>query len=225
MSASTRAAARAASTCSSASGLAIDASFEEEAPPIQPMCICTPAGPTGWVYARKTAGHAVSGTLRWDGRSLDLAAIGARGHHDWSAGYMRRETFWNWGCLAGVVDGRVARHERVVRGQRDQLHRELFLARRPAAQARYRGLRLQSPRRHAAVAGRARTTAACISISSPRASTPNTSTPGSWPPTSTSSAAATAAGSRPRRASASASATCSATWRATMPSGKLLRET
>lgn len=90
-----------------AGGLAIDASFDETAPPIQPMYICTPAGPTGWVYARKTAGHAVSGTLRWAGRSLDLAAIGARGHHDWSAGYMRRETFWNWGCLAGVVAGRV----------------------------------------------------------------------------------------------------------------------
>ena len=90
-----------------ANGLAIDASFDEAAPAIEPMYICTPAGATGWVYARKTAGHAVAGTLRWDGRRVDLAAIGARGHHDWSAGYMRRETFWNWGCLAGVVDGRV----------------------------------------------------------------------------------------------------------------------
>jgi hypothetical protein len=90
-----------------ADGLAIDATFDETAPPSEPMCICTPAGATGWVYARKTAGHTVAGTLHWDGRSLDLATIGARGHHDWSAGYMRRHTFWNWGCLAGVVDGRV----------------------------------------------------------------------------------------------------------------------
>ena len=90
-----------------ADGLAIDAVFDEADPPIQPMYICTPAGATGWVYARKTAGHTVSGTLRWDGRSVDLAAVGARGHHDWSAGYMRRETFWNWGCLAGVAGGRV----------------------------------------------------------------------------------------------------------------------
>jgi len=90
------------------SGLAIDATFSEAAPSIQPMCICTPAGATGWVYARKTAGHAVSGTLRWEGRTFDLAAIGARGHHDWSAGYMRRHTFWNWGCLAGrTADGRI----------------------------------------------------------------------------------------------------------------------
>ena len=91
------------------SGVAIDAVFSEEDPPLQPMFICTPAGATGWVYARKTAGHALSGTLRWEGRTFDLAAIGARGHHDWSAGYMRRHTFWNWGCLAGrTADGRVA---------------------------------------------------------------------------------------------------------------------
>jgi len=90
------------------SGVAVDATFSEQGPPLQPMCICTSAGATGWVYARKTAGHAVSGTLRWEGRAFDLATIGARGHHDWSAGYMRRQTFWNWGCLAGrAADGRV----------------------------------------------------------------------------------------------------------------------
>jgi len=90
-----------------ADGLTIAAVFDESTPVLEPMCICTPAGATGWVYARKTAGHAVSGTVRWDGRRVDLSAVGARGHHDWSAGYMRRETFWNWGCLAGVVEGRV----------------------------------------------------------------------------------------------------------------------
>ncbi|MFQ5458956.1 MAG: DUF2804 domain-containing protein, partial [Myxococcota bacterium] len=84
-----------------AKGVSIDARFSEERPPVQPMFICTQAGATGWVFARKTAGLGVSGTVRWEGRSFDLAAIGAAGHHDWSAGYMRRETFWNWGCLAG----------------------------------------------------------------------------------------------------------------------------
>ncbi len=89
-------------------GLCIDATFSEEEPAIQPMYICTPVAGTGWVYARKTAGHRVSGILRVDGRTFDLAAIAARGHHDWTAGYMRRQTFWNWGCLAGqLADGRV----------------------------------------------------------------------------------------------------------------------
>jgi len=84
----------------------IDAIFEEG--DMTPLRICTKAGATGWVYARKTAGHTVRGTLKWDGRTLDLEAADVLGHHDWSAGYMRRETFWNWGCLAGrLQDGRV----------------------------------------------------------------------------------------------------------------------
>ncbi len=88
-------------------GVAIDAVFDEGTPPIQPMFICTQTGATGWVYARKTAGVTVSGSVRWKGRTFDLAAIRACGHHDWSAGYMRRETFWKWGCLAGrLPDGR-----------------------------------------------------------------------------------------------------------------------
>jgi len=91
-----------------AAGVSIDATFSEADPPLQPMRICTPAGATGWVYARKTAGHRVSGTLSWEGRQIDLGASRALGHHDWSAGYMRRHTFWNWGCLAGrLADGRI----------------------------------------------------------------------------------------------------------------------
>jgi hypothetical protein len=90
-----------------ASGVAIDAVFSEDDPPMQPMYICTRAGVSGWVYARKTAGLSVSGSFDWHGRSYDLGAIGALGHHDWSAGYMRRHTFWNWACLAGrAADGR-----------------------------------------------------------------------------------------------------------------------
>src|SRR5205807_1843203 len=86
----------------------LDATFSETDPLLQPMYICTPAGPTGWVYARKTAGHAISGELQWNGRRIDLTPLALRGHHDWSAGYMRRHTFWNWGCLAGQLpDGRV----------------------------------------------------------------------------------------------------------------------
>jgi hypothetical protein len=88
--------------------LAIDAVFHEDAPAIEPMRICTPAGATGWVYARKTAGQRLTGSVTWDGRTFDLGAMPIYGHHDWSAGYMRRHTFWNWGCLAGGVgDGRI----------------------------------------------------------------------------------------------------------------------
>ena len=84
----------------------IDARFIET--DIEPMRICTRAGAAGFVYARKTAGHRVEGRVRWKDLEFDLAAVGALGHHDWSAGYMRRETFWNWSCLAGrSTEGRV----------------------------------------------------------------------------------------------------------------------
>lgn len=91
------------------SGIEVDAVFDEQDPAIQPMWISTPVGSGGFVFARKTAGARITGTIRWEGRSIDLAEIGACGHNDWTAGYMRRETSWNWGCTAGrLEDGRIA---------------------------------------------------------------------------------------------------------------------
>jgi hypothetical protein len=91
-----------------ADSVEIDAIFDEEEPRMEPMWISTPAGATGFVFARKTAGSPVSGTLRWEGRTFDLGELGMLGHNDWTAGFMRRETFWNWGSLAGRLDdGRI----------------------------------------------------------------------------------------------------------------------
>lgn len=91
-----------------APGLAIDAEFDEGSPLTEPMRICTPAGAWGWVFARKTAGQAVCGEVLADGERFDLEQLGVLGHRDWTAGYMRRETFWNWGCLAcRLPDGSV----------------------------------------------------------------------------------------------------------------------
>lgn len=91
-----------------ANGVEVDAVFDEEQPRIDPMWISTRAGASGFVYARKTAGAPVSGTVRWEGRTIDLAEIGVLGHNDWSAGFMRRDTFWNWACLAGrLADERI----------------------------------------------------------------------------------------------------------------------
>ncbi|PAV27227.1 hypothetical protein CF392_01890 [Tamilnaduibacter salinus] len=70
-----------------------------------PLRVCSQAGYTGWVYTRKSAGLPVSGRLRWGGRERVLDAA-MRGSIDWSAGFMRRETAWNWACLAGeTADG------------------------------------------------------------------------------------------------------------------------
>lgn len=85
--------------------LEIDATMPEAG--FEPMSICTRTAYTGWVYANKTAGLKLQGHLRFNGQVHDLATLGAMGHHDYSSGYMRRETFWNWACFSGLsVDGR-----------------------------------------------------------------------------------------------------------------------
>lgn len=81
--------------------LRVDASFDESAVGFEPMSICTRIGRNGWVYAHKVAGVPVRGTVECGGRGFDLEKLGAFAHHDFSGGYMRRETFWNWACLSG----------------------------------------------------------------------------------------------------------------------------
>lgn len=82
-------------------GTQIDASFTE--PQFQPMCLCTPTAVDGWVYAQKVAGVRCQGQVRSSLGEFDLANLEAFAHHDWSAGYMRPETHWNWACLSGQV--------------------------------------------------------------------------------------------------------------------------
>ncbi len=86
-------------------GLQLQATMEEGSD-YQPMSLCTRTGVNGWVYANKVAGKTVTGTLTRAGNTQTLEALGACGHHDFSAGYMRRETFWNWACLSTEADGK-----------------------------------------------------------------------------------------------------------------------
>lgn len=87
-------------------GTRIDARFSEELPAFAPMSLCTPTAVNGWVYARKVAGVHCHGEVRSALGNYDLRELDAYAHHDWSAGYMRRETFWNWACLSGEAQGR-----------------------------------------------------------------------------------------------------------------------
>lgn len=88
-----------------ADGTRMDAWFSEEQHQFNPMCICTRAAVNGWVYAQKVAGVPCEGQVSSALGEFDLAAIGAYAHHDWSAGFMRRETWWNWACTSGLADG------------------------------------------------------------------------------------------------------------------------
>ncbi len=73
----------------------------QEASDFETMALCTPTAVNGWVYAQKTAALPVTGELRCDLGTFDLSQLGCFGHHDFSAGFMRRETFWNWACFSG----------------------------------------------------------------------------------------------------------------------------
>ena len=84
--------------------LSVQAEIAETAP-FTPMSLCTRAGINGWVYANKVAGMPVTGQLTLADEKMDLGALGACGHHDFSAGFMRRETFWNWACFSGRQHG------------------------------------------------------------------------------------------------------------------------
>ncbi|MGA4817264.1 hypothetical protein ACPA9J_31405 [Pseudomonas aeruginosa] len=129
-------------------GTRIDACFSEEAPSFQPMCLCTPTAVNGWVYAQKVAGVRCRGDVRSALGDHDLRALDAFAHHDWSAGYMRPETFWNWACLSGEADGlRVGLNLScgVQRGPASP--RTLLLAGRRTAEGRQRALRLTRPAR------------------------------------------------------------------------------
>lgn len=89
-----------------ASGLRVEAEIDE-AENYQPMAVATRAGYQGWAYTQKIAARPCVGEVLWAGQRFDLAALDALCAVDWTTGYMRRETFWNWASLsARLPDGR-----------------------------------------------------------------------------------------------------------------------
>ncbi len=70
--------------------------------------LCSAAGPTGWAYAQKVAGVPAAGSVRSPVGDFDLAEVRACGHHDYTAGFLQPETWWNWACISGRdADGRL----------------------------------------------------------------------------------------------------------------------
>lgn len=85
-----------------ASGERIDVTLFERSG-FEPLRVCSRAGFAGWVYTQKAAGLQVEGSVSCFGRRREMSGS-VYGTCDWSAGFMRRETFWNWACLAGVAE-------------------------------------------------------------------------------------------------------------------------
>ncbi|UZE96970.1 DUF2804 domain-containing protein [Alkalimarinus alittae] len=72
-----------------------------------PLRVCSKAGYNGWVYTQKTAGLAVKGVIRCSGKEYILSPETSSASSDWSCGFMRRETAWNWASFSGMLaDGR-----------------------------------------------------------------------------------------------------------------------
>lgn len=70
-----------------------------------PLRLCTRTGYRGWTYTEKTAPVPISGTLNSRGKTWDLSQTLAL--TDWTCGFMRRNTFWNWASSACVLpDGK-----------------------------------------------------------------------------------------------------------------------
>ena len=87
------------------SGVNISAAIDESS--TAPLAMCSRAGYQGWVYTRKNAAMPCEGGVAWGGKNIDLAEITALASVDWTAGYMRGETFWNWGSMSATLsDGR-----------------------------------------------------------------------------------------------------------------------
>jgi len=88
-----------------AKNIAIDLKFDASG--TAPLRICTKAGYKGWVYTQKTSPIKVTGTVDYKDRHIDISSPAYMGLMDWTAGYMRRETFWNWAATATTLpDGR-----------------------------------------------------------------------------------------------------------------------
>lgn len=90
------------------SGLRVRAMFNlDDEPRSQPMALCTRTAANGWTFTQKIAGVRATGHAGGSFGEVDLAEIGAFAHYDYTVGYLRRETFWNWACFSGEADGRV----------------------------------------------------------------------------------------------------------------------
>lgn len=86
--------------------LQIRASIDESSH-YQPLSVCARAGYSGWVFTQKSAARRCDGFIRINTKNYDLQQSGALAAVDWTGGFMRRETFWNWGSLSCTLkDGR-----------------------------------------------------------------------------------------------------------------------
>jgi hypothetical protein len=82
--------------------VSIDLSIDPTA--TSPLRICTRAGYRGWVYTQKTSPLKVRGTITRGNTQHDLSSPAYWALSDWTCGFMRRQTCWNWASTASSLD-------------------------------------------------------------------------------------------------------------------------
>ena len=82
--------------------ISLDTSLDENT--TTPLRICTRAGYRGWVFTRKASPIKLRGTLTHKNRQHDLSSPAYWALSDWTCGFMRRQTFWNWAAIASSLD-------------------------------------------------------------------------------------------------------------------------
>ncbi|MCP4692491.1 MAG: DUF2804 domain-containing protein [Desulfobacterales bacterium] len=72
-----------------------------------PLRICTRTNRQGWNFTQKTSPVRLTGEIVSEGRRFDVSSPSYMAMVDWTGGFMRRNTFWNWASSACTLeDGR-----------------------------------------------------------------------------------------------------------------------
>lgn len=84
--------------------ISVDLSFDPSES--NPLRLCTRTGFRGWTYTEKTPSIRVEGKVASENGDY-LLGYPHMGLFDFSCGYMRRNTFWNWASISATLpDGR-----------------------------------------------------------------------------------------------------------------------
>ena len=81
--------------------LSLEAQYTQAHP--HPMRVLSRTGYRGWTYTDKRSPISLSGTLHVGEKRQTLSSPETLAFTDWSAGYMRRETFWSWAASAATL--------------------------------------------------------------------------------------------------------------------------
>jgi len=73
-------------------------------PQAHPFRLCSRCGYNGWIYTQKTTPVTVSGKISINEKNYSIQSPHSMALVDWTTGYMRKETFWNWASIATTLN-------------------------------------------------------------------------------------------------------------------------